>query len=103
MRGEISIFHLHFLISLFKPYYFNNVDMQPNQHKRKSMLKIYNTQQAAEKLGYTLGYVQLLAKKGKIETVQLGREYAFTDEGIELYRATRKPAGRPKTQNAVSS
>jgi excisionase family DNA binding protein len=53
------------------------------------------TDEAAEVADYSVGYVQQLAKKRKIEAKKLGRVWLINKASLEAYKAGVRP-GRPR-------
>jgi excisionase family DNA binding protein len=54
------------------------------------MVKLYSTQEAADKLGMSQDHVRLLARTGQIKAQRLGRDWVI----LELkYKRKRKPKG----------
>lgn len=50
-----------------------------------SDLKLFNTEEVAEKLGYTVDYVRKLARAKKIESVRVGNRIRFTEDHIRNF------------------
>lgn len=48
-------------------------------------LKLFSTEEVAEKLGYTVDYVRKLARAKKIESVRVGNRIRFTEDHIRNF------------------
>ena len=61
--------------------------------------QLYTTQEVADELDVTRGYIHKMIERGQAQPAQkLGHIYVFTKEEIERLRTNRKPQGRPKKQ-----
>ena len=57
-------------------------------------MKLYSTNEAAEKLGVSLRRVQAMITEGKLPAEKMGRDYFIKDEDLQQVKVYGK-AGRP--------
>ena len=56
------------------------------------------TDEAAQLVDYTVGYVRQLASEGKVEARKLGRDWLINQESLLAYKAQARP-GRPRDRD----
>jgi len=63
---------------------------------------IYGTKQAATYLGITVSGLRYHIDAGNIVPEKIGKTLVFTQEQLDQFIKTRRPAGRPKGDPNVS-
>ena len=63
-------------------------------------MKIYSTKEAAKYLGITVSGIWSHIQAGHIIPQKVGKTLVFTQDQLDQFQATRKPAGRPKAERS---
>jgi DNA-binding transcriptional MerR regulator len=62
------------------------------------MNELYSTKEAAQELGITVAGLWYHIQAGNIHPSKIGKTLVFTQAQLDEFQATRRPAGRPKTE-----
>ena len=62
------------------------------------MTNLFSTKEAADKLGMTIRGVWYHIHRGHLIPTKVGKTLVFTQDQLEQFRLTRRPAGRPRKE-----